>query len=314
MIITSQGISSSTGVKRSINYITRDGALTFTQNMLANPNNSQEMTQEILENMKYLEHSRGKNLIFSETLSMPIDHNISKEKQTEILKDLVAEHTRNRQLQNHLGVFSIHTDKNHTHVHCIYSANELLGTKRARMSKKDFLKAQQNLENYRNKNYPQLKQTNHYSKLLEKRVSLAEGRMKHLRKAITKKEIIVQKFKTAMTKKTNQEFHSYLKEKNLALYVRGKKTIGLRDLNDKRNYRLNTLEKNLKNKYVNYQKSLSKTQAMQQKQALNKPIYKQPTLPKVQKVQPQPVQVKKQLDTQIEPTHPSQYKGKKYGR
>jgi DNA-dependent RNA polymerase auxiliary subunit epsilon len=111
-----------------------------------------------------------------------------------------------------------------------------------------------------------LPKTNHYSQVLDRRIKLAEGRMKYLRKAITKKDELKSRIQIALTKSTQQEFRKYLKENNLILYKRGAKTIGVRDIVQKRNYRLNTIEKGLRDKYVAYEKNLTQKQSLKRKQ------------------------------------------------
>lgn len=311
MIAISQGISSTEGVKRSLRYVSRDGAITFTSNLLSQANDIDAIEQEYLDNLQYLNiNARGKNLIFSETLSLPIDVNMDRDKQIKILKELIFVHTNNRELQDHLGFFAIHNDQKHLHAHCIYSANERMGVKRHRVSKKEFLNSQRALENYRNKNYPQLKQTHHYSNKLERRIKLSESRIRHLRKTITKKEIVLRKLKKSMCKSNQAEFHASLKEQDLVLYERGKKTIGLHDLKEGRNYRLNTLQKNLTEEYLAYKKSLQVSKAISKKQTQAPKKTKPVTKPKVT---PPPVQKIASKKNEITPT-PSQTIRKKYGR
>lgn len=310
MIAISQGISNTAGVKRSLRYVSRDGAITFTKNLISQANDIDSVEQEYLENIRFLDNSRGRNLIFSETLSMPIDNNMPREAQIKVLKELTTVHTNNRQLQDHLGYFTIHDDKSHLHCHCIYSSNSYMGNKRHRVSKAEFLNSQRSLENYRNKTYPQLKPSNHYSKKLEKRIKIAEGRMKHLRKAITKKQVILDKLNIAMTKTSSADFHSSLKQQDLVLYIRGKKTIGLHDLNDKKNYRLNTLQKGMREKYLTFQKSLDKSKKI----AITKAIKATPKKPLTVKTKPIPKPKPKKNITPQATIQTAPQKRKPYGR
>ena len=292
MIQTSQGISSNKGVENIIKYVSKDNAIIFTNNIMSNPDDIDGMTQEILDNAKYLENSRGKNLIQSVTLSLPPDGITPKEQQIEILKNLIDVNEQNRDLKNHLGVIAIHNDTDHCHAHCIYSSNELFGTKRKRVDKKTFLNQQQYLENYRNNHYPNLIQTNHYSQKLEKRMKLAESRMKHLRKAITQKDQIKSKLDIAMSKTNKIDFQKYLKSQNLIVYKRGVKTVGVRDMDKKRNYRMDTLEKGLKDKYIAFEKNINLKleselkQKASQKQILIKQKQAQERANKIQQTKP----------------------------
>jgi hypothetical protein len=276
---SNQGISSSKGVKNIVKYISKENALIYTNNIMSNNDDIDGITNEILENAKYLDNARGKNLVTSVILSLPPDGLTPKEQQIQILKNLIDINEQNRDLKNHLAVIAIHSeDTAHCHAHCVYSSNEQFGTKRKRVDKKTFLKQQQALENYRNTNYPYLQKTNHYSQTLEKRISINEGRMKHLRKAITQKDQIKSKIEIAMTKTNKVDFQKYLKSQNLVIYKRGK-TIGVRDMDKKRNYRMETVNKGLQSKYIAFEKKIdlkldtqlkqkaTKQKAVQQQQA-----------------------------------------------
>ena len=142
MIVTSQGISSASSVGARIKYIGREGTLTYTQNMLSMANDLDGIKDEFLDNYSYLKNARGKNILFSELLSMPSQNNLSKERQVLMLKDIVAEHIKLRGFENHLAMVSIHSDTDKTHAHCLISSNELQGRTRHRVSKKTFLKQQ----------------------------------------------------------------------------------------------------------------------------------------------------------------------------
>ena len=93
--------------------------------------------------------------------------------------------------------------------------------------------------------------------------------MKHLRKAITQKDQIKSKIEIAMTKTNKVDFQKYLKSQNLVIYKRGKKTVGIRHMTEKRNYRLDTLEKGLKDKYLTFEKKLNLKIEVAKKQAIN---------------------------------------------
>ena len=276
MINTFQGIKSAAGVSGRLKYINKPDALVYTKNMFSFADDIDGLNQEFTENAKYLEGVRGKNLAFSEILSLPQSNNVSKEEEVQALKTLVDEHIRLRGLESHLAVIAIHNDSRQTHAHCLFSSNPLFGTHRHRVSNKEFLQSQQKLEQIRNKKFPHFTPTNHYSKKLEKRIKLAEGKMKYLRGALTEKQKINATFKHALTKQTKKEFQTYLKSKNLIVYKRGAKTIGLRDLSKRKNYRLETLEKGLRAKFLGYEKTLNIKQKKQKIIQKPKPIKKTP--------------------------------------
>jgi len=274
MIITSQGIKNTSSISGRLKYINKDDAFVYTKNMFSYADDIDGLTHEFIENYQYIEHARGNNVLLSETLSMPITNHVSKDEQVQALKVLVDQHIQLRGLENNLAVISIHIDAAHTHAHCLISSNSLFGTQRHRVSRKEFKTSQIQLEQYRNSNFPNLPKTNHYSqKKLDKRIKMAEGKMRYLRKAITDKQKLTSTFKHALTKQTKQEFQVFLKSKNLIVYKRGVKTIGIRDISTKKNYRLETLEKGLRDQYLVYEKKLNikLTKQIKQTQEKEKP-------------------------------------------
>jgi len=258
MIIQSKGIKSTSSMGARLKYINKNDALMYTKNLFSYPDDIEGLDNEFIQNAKYLEGARGKNIAYSEMISLPATQNISREDQVENLKVLVDKHLELRGLQNNLAVIAIHLDNKNVHSHILVSSNSLFGTQRNRVTKAAFKQSQISLEEFRNNNFKNLPKTNHYSKQkLEKRIKNAEGKMRFLRKAITDKQKITSTFKHALTKTTKKEFQAYLKTKNLIVYKRGVKTIGLRDTSKKKNYRLETLEKGLRDKYLSYEKKLN---------------------------------------------------------
>jgi len=257
MYIGSQGSSNVSSVMGRLKYVKKDDAIVYTKNLISDPNDLKSIEQEYLNNFKYLDGARGKNLIFNETLSMPVAPAISKEDQAESLKIIVDQYLELRNMQNHLAYIAIHTDQKHVHAHIIASSNKLFGKKRHRESKADFLSHQQEIEKFRNQTFKHLPKTNHYSQVLEKRISRAEGRIKHMRGVITTKERILSKIKYAMSKSDRTDFVKYLKSQKLVIYKRGVKTVGVRDLNTKKSYRLETLEKGMREKFLSYSKKVN---------------------------------------------------------
>ncbi|MDQ7067711.1 MAG: relaxase/mobilization nuclease domain-containing protein [Sulfurimonas sp.] len=271
MIIQSKGIKNTSSMGARLNYINKNDALVYTKHMFSYHDDIEGLENEFIQNAKYLEGARGSNIGFSETLSMPISENISKEEQVEALKVLIDEHITLRGFENHPAVIAIHTDAKHTHAHCLFSSNALFGTQRHRVSRKTFKKSQVALEEFRNKTFKHFPKTNHYSQnKLEKHIKNAEGKMRYLRKAITDKQKITSTFKHALTKTTKKEFQEYLKNKNLIVYKRGAKTIGLRDTAKKKVYRLNTLQPGLRETYLAYEKKLNIKLSKQIKQTQEK--------------------------------------------
>jgi len=191
-------------------YLTRDkDSCLRGYNLYANPHDRRRTTKEFLDNAKYLRKSRGKNYYYHEIISLS-KNNLSREQQEKILSDLASKYISLR-AENHLTFTALHTDKEHTHIHLMISANEIMGTKRVRLSKKDFSAIQKELEQYVNTIYPELEQTEHYNKDFTKFKS--------------KKEELVSTLEELFKKSTSKDlFEKYTKESNLEFYTRGKTT------------------------------------------------------------------------------------------
>lgn len=205
-------------------YLTRDkDSILNTFNLYTDPYNKKELIKEFLENAEHLRRARGKNYLYHEIISLP-KNNLTLKEQQNILSDLVTKYISLR-ADNHLTFTALHKDKEHTHIHLMISANELVGTKRVRLSKKDFSTIQKELEEYTNSIYPQLGNTKHYNKDLDKIKSKKEQLKYNLEEL----------FRNAKSKK---EFIALMKEYNLEFYTRGK-TTGV--IFDGKKYRLKTL-------------------------------------------------------------------------
>ena len=260
MIKISQGVSNSSSLMGRAKYFAKDTAILLTDNIMCDPNDLDGIVQEFMNNYQNIDNDRGKNIAHSITLSLPVDGTISKDQQIEILKNLIDQDVKLNKVEDNLRFIAIHNDQAHTHAHILQSSSALFAKKRNTVIKKSvFNERRKQLEVYKNYTYPQLKQTYHYQqqKKLQKKITLAESRITHMRKTLSTKQQITNKIKTALSKSNKQEFYKYLKTNSLVVYKRGK-NIGVRDLTGKgRNYRLNTLDTNLQDRYIAFEKKLN---------------------------------------------------------
>jgi len=207
-------------------YLTRDkDSLLRGFNLYAHPYKKKEVVREFLDNANYLRKSRGKNYYYHEIISLDINA-LSEEKQIAILNDLANKYISLR-AENHLTFSALHTDKEHIHMHLMISANEYMGTKRVRLSKKDFSTIQKEIETYLHTIYPELGKTKLYNKDFEKIRSKKQElcfRLDELFKHSSSKDL----------------FEKERQKLELAFYTRGK-TTGVIFYGKK--YRLKTLEK-----------------------------------------------------------------------
>ena len=220
-------------------YLTRENEFSLDSfNLYSDPYNKQETTKEFLQNSHHLNNSRGKNYLYHEIISLN-ENNLSVTQQQEILKDLVQKYITLR-AENHLVFSSCHTDKEHTHIHLMISANEIMGEKRVRLSKQEFSTIQKELEQYSNSIYPELGISQHYqkTKTLNKSKS-KEQELKQRSKKLTKKEQVRDTLKELFSKaQSKTEFKKQIQDIKLEFYTRGE-TVGV--IYNNKKYRLKNL-------------------------------------------------------------------------
>ena len=206
------------------NYLTRDSSSTLnTFNLYANAYSKADVVDEFLENAKYLKRARGKNYLYHEIISLN-KNNLTLTKEKNILIDLVNKYISLR-ANNNLVFTALHSDKEHTHIHLMISANKIMGRKRVRLSKKEFSTIQKELEEYINTIYPELGTTKHYNK--------------DFKDIKSKKEKLIDILEDLFNNSTSKdEFIQNIKNLGLEFYTRGK-TVGV--IYGGKKYRLKTL-------------------------------------------------------------------------
>ena len=229
------------------NYLTRDDESFLNAfNLYTNPHNKKDLIKEFLENANHLKRARGKNYLYHEIISLN-PNTLSLDEQTHILTDLCSKYISLR-AENQLTFTALHKDKEHIHIHLMISANELEGTKRVRLSKKEFSTIQKELEQYINTTYPQLGKTTHYNK--------------DLKKIKSKKELLKSSLENVFKNSHSKEgFKNLSEELKLEFYTRGK-TVGV--IFEGKKYRLKTL--GLLDEYKKTVKRLVQVKETQQEQ------------------------------------------------
>lgn len=219
-------------------YLMRDNSFSFSRNTYSHSTNKKDLIREFMRNSDYLKTSRGKNYLYHELLSLE-ENNLSAEKQKEILLDLANKYLESR-AKNHLAIGVFHTDKNHLHIHLMISANEIEGTKRVRISKKEFSSIQKNLENYKNERYKELSISSHYQKTKDlNKEKQIEQEIKNRRNKTTIKDDIKKDLEELFNKATSKTYiENYLKNKGYEIYTRGQ-TKGV--IYENKKYRFKTL-------------------------------------------------------------------------
>mgnify|MGYP000051488735 CR=1 FL=1 len=205
--------------------------------------NRDGIINEFNENSLLLNKRKNGNYLYHEIISLKSADGFSKEKQKEMLNDIVEKYIQER-ANNSLVFGGIHDEKDHNlHYHLMISANEINKNKRHRLNKKQFSDIKNNIENYTLERYPELKQekiiNNNKSSYSEKQ---NETEYKKRTGKTTKRESVKERLKTAFGKiKSKNEFDSGLESEGLKYYTRGD-NIGFIDLSDGKKYRLKTLE------------------------------------------------------------------------
>ncbi|MEA2027569.1 MAG: relaxase/mobilization nuclease domain-containing protein [Campylobacterota bacterium] len=221
-------------------YLTRDrDSILNGYNLYSDVYSQKELVEELLENANFLKYARGKNYLYHEIIALN-KNSLTLEEEQKILQDIANKYLSLR-ANNHLAFSSLHKDKEHTHIHLMISANEMMGEKRVRLSKKEFSTIQKELEQYINTTYPQLEATYHYQKQGKElsKAKNSEQALKQRSKKPSKKEELHQHLNDIFTyATTKEEFKNYSQKLGVEFYTRGQ-SVGV--IYNNKKYRLKTL-------------------------------------------------------------------------
>lgn len=155
---------------------------------------------------------------------------------TKMLEDLTREYLCQR-AETGMAVATFHDDKDHMHVHVLLGSTEIATGKALRLSRAEFAKVKESLQQYQLSKYPELASVVEHGK--GKQYALEnEYRMNGRTRKPSRKDEIRQMLNTAFESSySKEEFYANMKEAGLNLYERN----GVTGVCDNRNYRLNTL-------------------------------------------------------------------------
>lgn len=243
-------------------YLTRDDEFElYSHNLYSNPYDKEEVIKEFIKNASFIRNSRGKNYLYHEILSIKENENLSLNKQKEILRDIANEYINQRAKEN-LILQAIHTDKQHTHIHLMISANEINSNKRQRLSKQEFATIQKNIEEYQNSKYPYLQSHHYKDKKNQSKEKRNEQELKYKQQKLSQKDKLREILKQQFEKSTSKiQLHNSLKNLDIEFYIRGK-NIGV--IFEGKQYRLNTL--NLQDEYKSKLREYELKEAREMKQ------------------------------------------------
>ena len=226
----------------------RHGDERFTPNCYARPDDREGLTAELEHNATFLPKRANGNYLYHEFISLEPGLEVSTEKQSRILFDLVRQYLQ-RRAPHQLAVFKLHHETNHLHAHICISANDARGKTRRWLSKASLARIQREVEAYKLEHYPELGQRRLYARdarerdaaRTEPRITTREGALKQRTHEPSRKEhdqaVLRGVFGTALSERDLQQA---LQQTGFELYRRGQ-TEGVKRLEDGRKYRLATL-------------------------------------------------------------------------
>jgi hypothetical protein len=198
------------------------------------------ITQEFEHNAEFFKKRKDSVYMYHEIISITHSPQLSNTEHKDILRNIVGEYIRAR-ANNNLVYGVLHQEKDNFHYHLLISSNELENTKKHRLSKKEFSTIKKELEIMVVSTYPELQQGLVINQPAQENIShkayATQKRTGKPNQRETLKNMLQGIFDTTDTK---QNFFEKLAQEQLEIYVRGK-TVGIKDQNTGRKYRLSTL-------------------------------------------------------------------------
>ncbi len=205
---------------------------------------SDGIQEEFKDNAKYVIKRKNGNYLYHEVLSITKAKNLDVKQQKVILREVAYQYIQSR-ASNNMVFGCLHDDhEDHLHYHLLISANEVGYSKKTRLSKNSFDQIKKIMEQRVLTNYPELEQKVVINKKADddnEKLSRKGAEQKRRTGKTPQRDLLKEKLKKLFENANSKEvFFSGLSEFNLELYVRGK-TIGVRDVENNRKYRLKTL-------------------------------------------------------------------------
>ena len=197
--------------------------------------------KEFEHNSSYFSKRKDSVYMYHEVISITKSHQLNDETQKSILKDIIHQYIKKRALNN-LVYGVLHDDKtDNFHYHLLISSNELEASKKHRLSKAEFSTIKKELEVMVLATYPKLQQGVVMNKPAKSTTSNKEYESKKRTGKPSNRDSIKETLKNIFsTSENKQAFFEALQKEHLEIYVRGK-TIGIKDSQTQRKYRLKTL-------------------------------------------------------------------------
>lgn len=148
--------------KQLLDYIHRHdggeiGTFTYLHNILdVAPDDTEGMQRAFTINNAYRKKRKGGVGQYHEVISFHPDDAQAIQENPAILEDIARVYLELR-ASGAIAIARPHIDKEHVHIHCMISPNELESSKSIRLSKKQFQALQKTMQEYQLHYYPQLK-------------------------------------------------------------------------------------------------------------------------------------------------------------
>ena len=187
-----------------------------------NPSSAQ-VIGSFIENARNLRQTKRHNLLYHEVICLEKRGDTSQHEM--ILHDLAQRYLEQR-APGAVAFGTIHDDaENSIHLHLMISANELDSRRRIRLSKQEFSQIQKSLEEYLQKQYPELGERSIYNQPWEHSLNFSdkELNLKRRTKAPSKKDLIKEVVTESLSLAASQEeLVQLLAKSGIDLVVRGK--------------------------------------------------------------------------------------------
>ncbi|MBV1864891.1 MAG: relaxase/mobilization nuclease domain-containing protein [Rhodobacteraceae bacterium] len=246
MIIKSMSRKAPT-FRQLIDYIGRDAdphiGTTFARNLYHSGQDEQVVAGQFLDNYRYLPKRKNGNALYHEVIVLEPQAHLSKAEVATALHKLAEQYCEAR-APHQLAWGRVHWDTEYPHMHLMISSNAVRSPLRVRMDKSGFARVQQNLEAFKEAQFPELNGGAIYRQAKEKirpRITSSEGEMVRRTGTPSGKIAVFELLRPVFGQAASPKaLKGDLNQLGFGLYQRGK-TIGVRNLDTDRRYRLRTL-------------------------------------------------------------------------
>lgn len=235
------------GFKQMVNYLYQDdleNGYSYLHNMpLVELDNKEAIVSEFKANDEHRRRIKNGVVIYHEMIAFhPLDREVVVNN-----PELLEEFTRvylDERAPNSIALVKAHFDKDHPHLHIMISGNQVKSEKSTRISKKQFLKINQVLEDLQLEKYPELKHSftsgRGRERIISKKLSYNQKEWKMVERGVRQEE--KERLKEILVNSLHQvrgarKFKERLEAKGVRMYKYRGKYNGIEFEGSKRRYR-----------------------------------------------------------------------------